>query len=52
MQDKTVLDEKQEIRTKGCSVRKKMVVGGKETRCGFYVKGLCARLGMTVFPYE
>ena len=31
---------------------KKMVGGGKETRCGFYVKGLCARLGMTVFPYE
>lgn len=52
MQDKTMLDEKQEIRTKGCTVRRKVVGGGKEIRCGLYVKGLCARLGMPVFPYE
>ena len=45
-----VLDEKQEIRTKGCTVRRKVVVGGKETRFGLYVKGLSSKLGMTVFP--
>lgn len=50
MKDKTVLDEEQEIRTKVCMVRRKVVRGGKETRCGLYVKHLCARLGMMVFP--
>ena len=45
-----VLDEKQEIITKGCTVRRKVVVGGKETRFGLYVKGLSSKLGMTVFP--
>lgn len=47
-----MLDEKQEIRTKGCTVRRKVVGDGKEIRCGLYVEVLCARLGMPVFPYE